>query len=210
MLPWTRDRIARRIAPAFCLALALAACSPASDPGLKGRRPTGAAFAGNIVLPEVKPGEPSRDFTLRAKPGGLLFAYFGFTTCPDVCPTTLADLKRALTLLGADAARVDVAFITVDLNRDSAAVLAPYVTSFFSDGHALLPSTQGQLGAAEAALGATSSVVRQPDGTFEVSHTPTSFLLDERGRVVLEWRFGTPAEDMAHDLRVLLARKDSP
>ena len=191
------------------LALALAVPSGCSGGGarLKGTRPPGPAFVGAVTLPEVMPGEPDRPFTFRAPPGHLLFATFGYTNCPDICPTTLSDLRRALRRLGADGARVEIAFVTVDPYRDSAAALVPYLASFARGAHALLPRTQQQLGQAESAFGATSSISKNPDGTFEVSHTGLSYIVDETGHVLVQWDFGAGPDVMAHDLRILLARK---
>lgn len=171
-----------------------------------GRSPTPARDVGEVVLPEVRPGEPDRPFAFRATPGHLLYVYFGYASCPDVCPTTLSDLHKALELLGADAARVEVAFVTVDLNRDSAQILVPYLASFVRGGHALRAPNQEQLGHAEAAFAATSTVTKSLQGEIQVSHTALSYLVDERGRIVDQWDFGTSAKDLAHDLRLLLAQ----
>ena len=156
-----------------------------------GRSPTPARDVGEVVLPEVRPGEPDRPFAFRATPGHLLYVYFGYASCPDVCPTTLSDLHKALELLGADAARVEVAFVTVDLNRDSAQILVPYLASFVRGGHALRAPNQEQLGHAEAAFAATSTVTKSLQGEIQVSHTALSYLVDERGRIVDQWDFLT-------------------
>ncbi len=147
---------------------------------------------------------PATSFTFRAAPGGLLLVTFGYVSCPDICPATLANLRRALTSLGPDSSRVEVAFVTVDPARDSAAVLAPYLHSFIPAGHPLRPDTQAQLARAESAFNALSSVTRQPDGSVEVSHTPLSYLVGDRGELLLTWDFGTPPADLAADLRRML------
>lgn len=192
-------------AAALSIALGLPGCAPpAAEPRLKGHRPAIAVGVGDVSLPEVRPGEPDRPFAFRARPGGLLYVFFGFAQCPDVCPETLSNLRRALERLGEDARRVEVAFVTVDLARDSAEVLVPYLESFVRGGHALRARSQAQLGRAEAAFGATSSVVRRPDGGLQVTHTPLAYAVDERGRLLVRWDFGTPPADLAHDLRWLL------
>ncbi len=175
---------------------------------LKGSVPRGSAFVGNLTLPELHVDRPPSTFAFRAAPGRLLFVYFGYTNCPDICPTTLSDLRKAVHRVGPDAQRVDVAFVTVDLYRDSASVIVPYLATFFARGHALRPPSQPQLGEAETAFGATSSVTRQPSGDLEVDHTAMSYIVDERGRIVVQWAFGTSPADMAHDLRILLARME--
>ena len=90
-----------------------------------------------VTLPEVSPGQPDQPFELVARPGHLLFVYFGYTHCPDLCPTTMADLRKGLKQLGPDAERVDVAFVTVDPERDTADVLPTYLSSFVDGARAL-------------------------------------------------------------------------
>jgi protein SCO1/2 len=175
--------------------------------GLEGHVPSRATNVSAIALPEVRPGQPERRFVFRAAPGHLLYVYFGYANCPDICPTTLSDLRRALRSLGADARRVDVAFVTVDPARDSAAVLAPYLASFVAGGHALRPSSQSELGLAEAAFGVKSEVVRRADGEVQVSHTSLAYVVDECGEILVQWDFGTPPPVIARDLaRLLRAR----
>ncbi len=177
---------------------------------LKGRKPAGAAYVGHVSCTEVLPDGSERPFVFKAPPGKLLFVTFGYTSCPDICPTTLSDLRRALRDVGPLAPSVEMAFVTVDINRDTAAVLAPYVRSFVPGGHAIRPHQQSVLGPVQSAFGATSVVTRAADGSVQVSHTGTSYLVDERGRVRVEWPFGIGPKDMAHDLRVLLAAGKRP
>lgn len=186
--------------------LAVAGCSTAGD-RLKGQAPRNEVFVGDVSLPEVRPGREDRPFSFRAEPDGLLFVYFGFTSCPDVCPTTLSDLRDALDELGPDAARVGVAFVTVDPYRDTTEVLVPYLASYFAGAHALYPRTQEQLARAETAYGASSTASRRPDGTVEVSHTTAGYIVDDTGHVRVQWPFGLPPDDMAHDMRRLLAAR---
>ena len=184
----------------------IGACGP--SPGtLRGHSPGPTALVGHVTLPEVAPGEAAHPFPLRAPKGKLLYVYFGYTSCPDICPATLSDFRRALSLLGNDSTRVEVALVTVDPSRDTAEVLAPYVRSFVPGAHALRPATQAELALAEAAFGATSSVVRQPDGKIEVSHTSLGYLVDEGGHILVEWDFGAKPEDLAHDMKQLLAAR---
>lgn len=159
-----------------------------------------------VTLPEVAAGAPDEPFTMKAADGKLLFVYFGYTHCPDLCPTTLADLRKALTQLDAeDAARVQVAFVTVDPDRDTAANLGPFLASFVTGAHALRTTDAAQLRSAEDAFLASSTVTTGSDGTVEVSHTAISYLVDSQGRVVDEMPFGTTPDAMANDIRLLLA-----
>ena len=187
----------------------LAGCSGGGgNVALKGRVPSLPPYVGDVTLPEVHPGAPDVPFALRAEPGHLLYVYFGYTNCPDICPTTLADLRHALKQLGPDGSRVQVAFVTVDTYRDTAEVLVPYLESFTAGAHALYPRTQEQLGRAEASLGATSSASRKADGTYEVSHTGLGTIVDDQGRMRVQWDFGVAPKDIVHDLRILLAPAD--
>jgi len=174
---------------------------------LHGDVPSEPRHVGDVVLPEVSLNGPDRPFSFRAEPGRLLVVYFGYTSCPDVCPTTLSDLRKALSALGEDARRVDVAFVSVDPSRDSAAVLVPYLQYFARSGHALRPHTQAELAQAERAFGATSSVDTRDDGTVEVMHSALTSVVDASGRVRVVWDFGTKPESMTRDLKLLLAVK---
>ncbi|MDA3005045.1 MAG: SCO family protein [Actinomycetota bacterium] len=83
---------------------------------------------GGVSLPGVGPGGRGKPVPMRAKPGNLLVVYFGFASCPDVCPTTLSDVRGALKRLPADQRkRVEVAMVTVDPTRDTANVMRSYV-----------------------------------------------------------------------------------
>jgi protein SCO1 len=157
-------------------------------------------------LPEVHVDGGNAPFNLRASASHVLVVYFGYTTCPDVCPTTLGDLHLALAKLGDKAARVEVAFVTVDLERDTPDRLVPYLTTFVAGGHALRPANAEQLATAEHAFGAMSTVTRNDAGEIEVSHSGTVYLVDETGRIVDEWAFGTSSAVMAQDLGILVAR----
>jgi cytochrome oxidase Cu insertion factor (SCO1/SenC/PrrC family) len=191
------------------LAVTLATgCGGSDRDGLHGHVPHDLAPAGAISVPEVFVGRPEAPFVLHAGPGQLLIVYFGYASCPDVCPTTMADLRTALGRLGDDAKKIQLAFITVDPVRDTAAVLAPYVGSFVPGAHALRPPDQATLAAAERAFGARSSIERDLQGRIEVSHTPLCYVVDEAGRVLVEWDFGTKAGWMADDLRILLRARE--
>ncbi|WP_208026955.1 SCO family protein [Rhabdothermincola sediminis] len=159
---------------------------------------------GSISLPDATVGGTGDTFRFRSAPGELLVVYFGYTSCPDVCPTTLADLRAARELLGGDGRRIDLAMITVDPERDAPERLSAYLASFADRYHAIRTTDLETLRAAEQAFGASSRVDRLPDGTVEVAHSATTYVVDTGGTVLVEWPFGTPPEDMAHDLRLLL------
>jgi protein SCO1/2 len=202
---------------AVALAAPLAACG--NDGGSDGGAATGTLegltratpiVVGTASLPEVAADGSTTPFRFRAPSGRLLFVAFGYTNCPDVCPTTLYDVKKALASLSrAEAKRVEVAFATVDPERDTPETVVDYLGSFVTGGHPLRTTDLTVLRAAQKAFNVTSQVVKQPDGTVEVSHTARSFVVDDQGRIAVEWAFGTPYDSMAHDLRILLAREAS-
>lgn len=147
------------------------------------------------------------DWSMTAPAGGLRLVFFGYTSCPDVCPTTMSDLKRGLlSLPKGDRARVGVAMVTIDPDRDTAAKLTDYVTTFIPDAVGLRTTDAAALSRAAAPFGATYSVKPGKDGTPEVSHSGDLYAVNDRGRVVLQWPFGTTAKDLGADLAQLLER----
>lgn len=145
-------------------------------------------------------------FELVARPESLLVVYFGFTNCPDICPTSLAELRVALQRIGDDAERVDLAMITVDPDRDTPEILNGYVGSFVERYHVLRPSSPEELQTVEDAFLASSSVTTTPEGRVEVSHTATTYVVDENGVVRVELPFGHGLDNLVNDLQVLLDR----
>ena len=136
--------------------------------------------------------------------GKVVVVFFGFTHCPDVCPTTLSDLRKAAQLLGADAERLQVLFVTVDPKRDTPELLAKYVPAFN-------PAFLGLYGDADA----TTKVAKdfkifyqlQPGSTpesYTVAHTAASLVFDPQGRLRLFINYGMEAEKMAADIKLLL------
>jgi protein SCO1/2 len=161
-----------------------------TDPGLRGALTVDTDGRVALVAPE----------------DGLLLVYFGFLSCPDVCPTTLADVRNALGRLDTDdAARIEFAFVTVDPDRDGPEELDAYLRHFTPRFHALRESGVALDVALDAFL-ASARVEVAADGTVEVAHTGVLYAVDDRGIVVVEWPFGTSAESIAADLTVLLGR----
>jgi protein SCO1/2 len=145
-------------------------------------------------------------FEMVAPEGRLLVVYFGYTNCPDLCPTTLAFLRAAKRDLGQDGDLVDLAMVTVDPDRDTPKVLNGYLSSFTDRFHALHPADAAELETAENAFLASSSIVVGDDGKIEVGHSATAYVVDSAGDVLVEWPFGVDKDLMARDLRILLDR----
>jgi protein SCO1/2 len=160
---------------------------------------------GTTTMPQVAEDGTETPFTFKAPEGGLLFAAFGYTNCPDVCPTTLSDIRKAKEQLGDRGDDVEVAFATIDPERDTPEVMNAYLGSFVkSGGHPLRTTDAEQLLAVQDAFQISSKVEKKADGTVEVAHTARSFVIDDTGRVVVEWTFGTSSDAMAADLELLL------
>ncbi len=163
---------------------------------------------GNLSLPEVDASGRATPFSFRAPEGELLVVYFGYTHCPDLCPTTLADLKMTRQLLGEQGDRFTVAFATVDPERDTPEILNAYLRGFFPDGHPLRTTDEEELATVEKGFLASSSI-RKRGEEVQVSHTASTYVIDSSGTVVAEWLFGTTPDLMASDLRLLFDRLDA-
>ena len=162
------------------------------------------------------PPRPAPEFTLQGSNGApvKLSAYrgkvvalgFGYTSCPDVCPTTLADLAKARKKLGADAKDLQVIYVTVDPERDSAAQLRAYLTAF-DPTFVGATGAPAELAAVRKAYGIQTSrkdIPGQPP-TYFVHHSSYVYLVDRAGTLRAMMPFGVPVDDIAHDVKVLLA-----
>jgi protein SCO1/2 len=158
-----------------------------------------------VSLPDTSQG--GQPFAMRGPDGGLLVVYFGYTSCPDVCPTTLADLRSALKRLGPErAGRVEVAMVTIDPARDTGDVLTGYVQGFVPGAHALRTDDDAALRSAASQFGAQYDVTVGKDGQEEVGHTGFLYAVDSTGHVPMQWSFGTRPPALADDLAKLLRR----
>ena len=187
-------------------ALVVASCGSddGSDSTLSGIVRDPAPQVDLVSLPSLS--EPGTEVEFRADDGGIKIVYFGFTNCPDVCPTTLADLTVALRMLEPDQADdVDVVMVGVDPARDNA-VLDGYVKTFIADAVAAGSDDTELLDDAGEPFGASWEVRTVEDGSIEVDHSPFLYAVDDQGRLVLTWQFGASAEDIAADLSTLLDR----
>lgn len=172
---------------------------------LRGYVPPSPKRVADVSVTEWTP-DGARGFGFVARPGEVLVVYFGYTNCPDMCPTTMVAVKNAKNRIGPGlAGRVDLAMVTVDPARDKGENLSRYLGSFADRNHALVPADDNELEAAKAAFQVTSSVTEKSDGTAEVSHSASAYVVDDTGTVVVEWPFGLDAESMANDLMILLS-----
>ncbi len=179
------------------LLVALTGCQPYQYHGLLLDSPTQAA---NFTLTSQS-GEPVSLNDLRGKP---VLLYFGYTFCPDVCPTTLSTLNKALEIMGKKADDVQVVMVSVDPERDTPQVLATYLSNF-NPSFIGLTGTHDQVASAATGLGVFFEKHEGSAATgYLVDHTASVMVLDREGRLRLVLPFETPAEDIASDLTRLL------
>jgi protein SCO1/2 len=185
-------------------ALALSGCERAAPPHhFNAIDLTGATYAHGFDLPDFN-GKPR---TLADFKGKVTVVFFGYTQCPDACPTTLAALSGILKTLGPDASRVQVVFITVDPSRDTPALLKGYVTNFRPDFLAL----RGDEAQTQAIIKEFKLVVEKVPGktpdSYTIDHTAGTYIFDPQGRIRL---FASQSLDPAlltADIQALLAEK---
>jgi len=135
--------------------------------------------------------------------GKVVVLFFGYTHCPDVCPTTLAGMAQTLRLLGKDADRVQVLFVTIDPERDTRELLAKFVPAFDPRFLGLYGDAQAT---AEAARNFRVSYQKHPAKTgYTMDHSTFSYLIDTQGKVRLMAGDREPADWLAQDIRLLLA-----
>lgn len=188
-----------RLAAAAVLMVLAAACGPAAGPNFQLTDVTGANFGKSLALTDHT-GKPR---TLADFQGKVVVIFFGYTQCPDVCPTTLAEMGKVVKELGADSDKVQVLFVTVDPERDTRDLLRQYVTAFH-------PAFLGLSGDAEATTRAAKEfkvyVQKQPakNGGYTIDHSAGTFILDPQGRLRLFAQHGAGAPVLLGDIRTLL------
>jgi protein SCO1/2 len=162
---------------------------------------TGASYANKLELPDPS-GQMRR---LDEFKGKVVVVFFGFTQCPDVCPTTLAELAAVRRALGADGARVQPIFVSVDPQRDTPEVLKAYAQAFGDDVVALRGDEAQTKAAAQEFKVFYSKVPGKTPDTYTIDHTAGSYVFDTQGRIRLFMRHGQPAAAVEADIRRLLA-----
>lgn len=187
------------------VAVAVLALRP--DPELPGVVRDPAPDVHGLAFEDVWQREEPVTVDLIPAAGELTLVYFGYLSCPDMCPMTMADLRRARQLIGDDlATRTTVAFVTVDPERDDAERLNAYLSLFFDERVlALTAPDDAALEAAAEQLGVRFELeVPGEDGSYEVLHSAITYVIDDRGVVVRELPFGIPAEDVARVIETTL------
>jgi protein SCO1 len=186
-------------------ALMLSACDqakvPAPQAGFKGVDITGAEYAQTLALPD----QFGKARNLADFKGKVVVVFFGYTQCPDVCPTTMAELAQVKKTLGADGERIQGIFVTVDPERDTPDILQKYMASFDASFVALRGTPDQTKAVAKEFKVFYGKVPGQTEGSYTIDHTAGSYIFDPQGRVRLFVRYGSGADALAADLKALLS-----
>ena len=184
----------------------LVACDKASQPGVpklsfNAVDITGAEYARQLSLKDVD----GRQRSLAEFKGKVLFVFFGFTQCPDVCPTTMAELAEVRRRLGPDGDRVQGIFISIDPARDTPQVLKGYLQAMDPSFVGLTGSTE-QIEAAAREFKVFFQKVPTSEGNYTMDHTAGAYVFDPEGHVRLFVRYGMGVDKVTADLRQLLGK----
>jgi len=196
----------RSLLALLVIAVALTGCD--GKPSFKNTDVTGLTYAQDFRLTDHT-GKPRSLADFRGK---VVSIFFGYTQCPDVCPTTMSEMNAVLQKLSpADAAKVQVLFITVDPERDTQALLAEYVPAFNKSFLGLRGDLDATAKTAKDFKVFYQKVPGKAPGSYTMDHTAGSYVYDPEGRVRLFVRHGAPGEDpsvsigrVASDIKLLL------
>ena len=161
---------------------------------------TGAEYARELSLPDAD-GKPRQLADFKGK---VTLVFFGYTQCPDVCPTTLAELAAVKRDLGKDGERVQGVFVSVDPERDTPEILKAYMAGFDAGFVALRGTPEQTQAAARNFKVFFAKAPGKTEGSYTVDHTAGSYVFDAQGKVRLFVRYGSGAEALRHDLKLLL------
>ena len=196
----TLNMRAARILMLSLLGLSVLACSPKpsfNNVDITGGKAFGADFS--LLDPDGKVR------TLTDFKGKVVLMFFGYTQCPDVCPTTLTEMQQVMTLLGPQANQVQVLFVTVDPDRDTAEILKQYVPAFDDRFLGLRPADEAAL--EKVAKDFKIYYKKVPGispGSYTMDHTAGSYAFDPEGNLRLYIKHAQGPEALAQDLKVLL------
>ena len=164
-----------------------------------GRLPGVAAIGGPFTLID-QDGKPFTDVNLKGKP---TLVFFGYTHCPDVCPTTLMEMSQVLSALGKDADHATGLFITVDPERDTPAIIKAYL-SYFDPHLRGATGSQEQITAVEKEYRVYAKKHPLENGDYSMDHSAVVYLMDKNGRFVAPFNLKRPPKEAAADLRKYL------
>ena len=181
----------------------LAGCGQkAAPPAFLNTDLTGLEYAQGFALTDHT-GKPR---TLADYRGKLVLMFFGYTQCPDVCPTTMAEMATVMKELGPQADQVQVLFVTLDPQRDTQALLAQYVPAFDARFVGLYGDAQATAKVAKEFKVYYSKVEGSTPGSYTIDHTAGSYVFDRDGKIRLFVRNGQGPAPITHDLKILLSQ----
>lgn len=188
---------------AATLAFSLAACDklPGKQVSFQNTDVTGLDYAKGFSLTDFN-GKPR---TLADYKGKVAIVFFGYTQCPDVCPTTMAEMAGVMQKLGPQADQVQVLFITLDPERDTPQLLASYVPAFDKRFMGLYGTLEQTAKTAKDFKVFYSKVPGSSPGSYTIDHMAGSYVFDKDGRLRLFIRHGVTADSIVHDVRQLLS-----
>ena len=198
----SRRRAAKIVASLVALSTVsgfLMGCSP-DKPQFKSIDLTGADYAQGFSLTDHN----GQLRTLKDFAGKVVVVFFGFTQCPDVCPTSMAELAQVKQQLGADGDKLQGIFITVDPERDTAEMLKAYMGNFDPTFLALRPTLEQLPQVAKDFKIYYKKVEGKTPGSYTMDHSAGSYVFDEKGRIRLYNRYGSGADALASDIRLLI------
>ena len=204
------NAVRRTVFLAAALCVALSACdklaSTASTPNaaFRGADITGADYGRTLALPDAS-GQPR---TLSDFKGKVTVVFFGYTQCPDVCPTTMAELAQVKKALGADGDKLQGVFVTIDPERDTPEILKAYMASFDPSFIALRGTLEQTQAAAKEFKVFYAKVPGKVEGSYTMDHTAGAFVLDGKGNARLFERYGPSGagvEGLTADIKALIA-----
>ena len=191
------------LASVLAFLLSLSDCDQAQKPKVSFNNTdvTGLEYAKGFALTD----QNGQRRTLEEFRGKLVFVFFGFTHCPDVCPTTLAEMAGIMKALGPESERLQVVFITLDPERDTPELLASFVPAFHPSFLGLT-GDQATIDKVAKDFKVFAQKVPGKDGkSYTIDHTAGSYVFDAQGRIRLFVRHGQPDDALLKDLRQLLA-----
>ena len=189
----------------LCAALLLAACGEKTTgvtaaPTFNNTDITGVNYASNFSMTD----HLGRARTLADFKGKVTLLFFGFTQCPDVCPTTMSELSAVMKELGPKADQVQVLFVTLDPERDTQALLAQYVPAFDARFLGLFGDAAATAAIAKEFKVYFAKVPGKAPGSYSMDHTAGSYVFDAQGKIRLFVRHGQGVAPIAQDLLKLL------
>ncbi|MDC8759794.1 SCO family protein [Janthinobacterium fluminis] len=193
----------KKLLSLLVLSVVLAACGQQSAPKLEFKNTdlSGLDYAQDFALTDHT-GKPR---TLADFKGKVVVMFFGYTQCPDVCPTTMVEMAGVMKELGPLAEQVQVAFVTVDPERDTQALLAEYVPAFDKRFIGLYGDAAATAKVSKDFKVFFAKVPGKSAGSYTVDHTAGSYVFDRNGKIRLFLRHGQGAAPIVHDLKQLLS-----